>query len=88
MSLISVMSVYHQVHVQQTAHIRDSNSWRGPSIPADLADRRVELTGPVDAKMLINALNSPAQVFMADFEVCAWKSGTRAVVLTFLLSGS
>ena len=36
--------------------------------PADLQDRRVEITGPVDRKMIINALNSGAQVFMADFE--------------------
>ena len=38
------------------------------SIPADLQDRRVEITGPTNAKMLINALNSGAKVFMADFE--------------------
>ena len=38
------------------------------SIPADLMDRRVEITGPVDRKMIINALNSGANVFMADFE--------------------
>ena len=37
-------------------------------IPADLQDRRVEITGPVDRKMIINALNSGANVFMADFE--------------------
>ena len=37
-------------------------------IPADLQDRRVEITGPTDRKMVINALNSGAKVFMADFE--------------------
>ena len=37
-------------------------------LPADLLDRRVEITGPVDRKMVINALNSGASVFMADFE--------------------
>ena len=37
-------------------------------IPPDLQDRRVEITGPVDRKMIINALNSGARVFMADFE--------------------
>ena len=42
--------------------------WRADPIPADLADRRVEITGPVDRKMIINALNSGARVFMADFE--------------------
>jgi malate synthase len=51
----------------ETAHVRES-AWRVASIPPDLRDRRVEITGPVDRKMIINALNSPAQVFMADFE--------------------
>ncbi|MGH8228299.1 MAG: malate synthase A [Steroidobacteraceae bacterium] len=52
---------------KETAEIR-SASWRVGSIPADLLDRRVEITGPVDRKMIINALNSGAKVFMADFE--------------------
>ena len=39
-----------------------------PEAPADLRERRVEITGPVDRKMMINALNSGASVFMADFE--------------------
>ncbi len=43
-------------------------SWTVAPPPADLADRRVEITGPVDRKMIINALNSGASVFMADFE--------------------
>ena len=51
----------------ETKHIRDSN-WTVAPIPADLQDRRVEITGPVDRKMIINALNSGAKVFMADFE--------------------
>jgi len=51
----------------ETANVR-SGDWRIGSIPADLQDRRVEITGPVDRKMIINALNSGAQVFMADFE--------------------
>jgi malate synthase len=42
--------------------------WRVPDAPADLRERRVEITGPVDRKMMINALNSGASVFMADFE--------------------
>jgi malate synthase len=42
--------------------------WKVGAIPADLEDRRVEITGPVDRKMIINALNSGANVFMADFE--------------------
>jgi len=50
-----------------TAQIRDSD-WTVGAIPPDLWDRRVEITGPTNAKMLINALNSGAKVFMADFE--------------------
>ncbi|HVJ37080.1 MAG TPA: malate synthase A [Stenotrophomonas sp.] len=50
-----------------TASIRESD-WRVAPIPAALQDRRVEITGPTDAKMVINALNSGAKVFMADFE--------------------
>jgi malate synthase len=50
-----------------TAAIR-SQQWTVAPIPADLTDRRVEITGPVDRKMIINALNSAASVFMADFE--------------------
>ena len=51
-----------------TRGIRNDVSWRVPPAPADLADRRCEITGPTDARMLINALNSGARVFMADFE--------------------
>jgi len=50
-----------------TQHIRDGE-WRVAEIPPDLRDRRVEITGPVERKMIINALNSGANVFMADFE--------------------
>ena len=50
-----------------TWSVRDGD-WRGPSIPADMRDRRVEITGPTDRKMVINALNSGASAFMADFE--------------------
>ena len=50
-----------------TEAIRTSN-WRIAPVPADLEDRRVEITGPVDRKMIINALNSGVKVFMADFE--------------------
>ena len=52
---------------EETHHIRESDWTVGP-IPSDLADRRVEITGPTNAKMVINALNSGAKVFMADFE--------------------
>ena len=53
--------------LKETRNIRESE-WTVASIPADLLDRRVEITGPVDRKMIINALNSGAKVFMADFE--------------------
>ncbi|HVU15593.1 MAG TPA: malate synthase A [Candidatus Didemnitutus sp.] len=52
----------------ETASIRNDSSWKVASAPADLQDRRTEITGPVDRKMVINALNSGAKVFMADFE--------------------
>jgi malate synthase len=51
----------------ETNAIRDAD-WRVAAIPRDLADRRVEITGPTDRKMVINALNCGANVFMADFE--------------------
>ena len=51
----------------ETRTIRESD-WTIAGTPADLADRRVEITGPVDRKMVINALNSGARCFMADFE--------------------
>jgi malate synthase len=47
---------------------RRAESWQVPAAPKDLVDRRVELTGPVGRKMMVNALNSGASVFMADFE--------------------
>jgi len=51
----------------ETKAIREGE-WVAAPIPADLQDRRVEITGPVDRKMIINALNSGAKVFMSDFE--------------------
>ncbi len=51
----------------ETRAVRES-AWRVAPIPADLQDRRVEITGPTDRKMIINALNSGARVFMADCE--------------------
>ena len=51
----------------ETADIRAAD-WKVRPAPADLQDRRVEITGPVDRKMVVNALNSGAKCFMADFE--------------------
>ncbi len=54
--------------LRETARIREDASWTVAPIPADLQDRRVEITGPVDRKMVVNALNSGATHYMADFE--------------------
>src|SRR5262249_22643299 len=51
----------------ETKRVRDVD-WTCGSIPVDLRDRRVEITGPTDRRMVINALNSGAKMFMADFE--------------------
>ena len=53
--------------LEETRGIREKE-WRIAPVPADLQDRRVEITGPVDRKMIINAMNSGASTFMADFE--------------------
>ena len=57
----------HRTFLPQTRALRESD-WRIAAIPSDLLDRRVEITGPTDRKMTINALNSGARVFMADCE--------------------
>jgi malate synthase len=65
-----------------TAEVR-AGDWRIAPVPADLADRRVEITGPIDRKMIINALNAPVRCFMADFEdSCAptWENIIRGQV--------
>jgi malate synthase len=54
--------------LDETRDIREDRSWRVAPAPADLVDRRVEITGPTDAKMLINAWNSGARIHLADFE--------------------
>ena len=53
--------------ISETVSIREGN-WKVRGIPDDLLDRRVEITGPVERKMVINALNANVKVFMADFE--------------------
>jgi malate synthase len=68
--------------LQASADVRAGN-WRIAPVPADLQDRRVEITGPVDRKMIINALNAPVRCFMADFEdSCAptWENIVRGQV--------
>jgi len=61
----------------ETRAVREDAAWRVAPAPPDLEDRRVEITGPVERKMMINALNSGARVFMADFEDAlspSWKN--------------
>ena len=62
----------------ETENIREAD-WTVETLPADLLDRRVEITGPVDRKMVINALNSGASVFMADFEDATTPTWTNLV---------
>jgi malate synthase len=52
----------------ETKHIRENDAWRGAPPAPGLIDRRVEITGPTDRKMVVNALNSNVWTYMADFE--------------------
>ena len=52
----------------ETKHIRDNDAWKGAPPAPGLIDRRVEITGPTDRKMVVNALNSDVWTYMADFE--------------------
>src|SRR5712664_1682103 len=63
----------------ETQKVRDGD-WKVASIPGDLAKRFVEITGPVERKMMINALNSGADVFMADFEDALSPTWSNVVV--------
>lgn len=58
----------------ETKHIRDNDAWQGAPPAPGLIDRRVEITGPTDRKMVVNALNSNVWTYMADFE---GESGTH-----------
>jgi len=72
--LLERASIQHQINhgwkphfLPETSPVRE-NPWQIAPVPADLLDRRVEITGPVERKMIINALNSGASIFMADLE--------------------
>lgn len=52
----------------ETKHIRDNDTWKTAPPAPGLTDRRIEITGPVDRKMVVNALNSDVWTYMADFE--------------------
>lgn len=71
----------------ETAEIRERD-WTVAPLPQDLLDRRVEITGPVDRKMIINALNCGANVFMADFEDASTPSWTNMVDGQFNLASA
>ena len=65
----------------ETTHIRDDDTWKGAPPAPGLIDRRVEITGPTDRKMVVNALNSNVWTYMADFE------GIRSTVSARLSEG-
>lgn len=70
----------------ETKYIRDDPTWTGPPLAPGLRDRRVEITGPTDRKMVINALNSGVATYMADFEdslTPAWKNLVEGQVNLF-----
>src|SRR5581483_9715107 len=62
----------------ETREIRESD-WTVAPIPKDLLDRRTEITGPTDRKMIINALNSGASMYMADFEDANSPTGRNVI---------
>jgi len=63
----------------ETKHIRENDAWQGARPAPGLVDRRVEITGPTDRKMVVNALNSDVWTYMADFE------GTMSSILGIVL---
>lgn len=68
----------------ETKHIRENATWRGAKPAPGLIDRRIEITGPTDRKMVVNALNSDVWTYMADFEgeiyrVCMYRSSANAL---------
>lgn len=75
----------------ETAHIRAEPAWHCAPPAPGLEDRRVEITGPPDRKMVINALNSGAKTFMADFEGthsgCLFRTGYATPLLTLFCLG-
>ena len=66
----------------ETKHIRENATWRGAPPAPGLVDRRIEITGPTDRKMVVNALNSNVWTYMADFEGKILRLLPTFVVLT------
>ena len=75
------------ISLPETVNIRESD-WTVAPLPQDILDRRVEITGPVDRKMIINALNCGANVFMADFEDASTPTWTNMVDGQFNLASA
>lgn len=68
----------------ETRHIRENDAWKGAPPAPGLVDRRVEITGPTDRKMVVNALNSDVWTYMADFEgMRNWDHACNSLMLTF-----
>lgn len=68
----------------ETKHIRENDAWRGAPPAPGLRDRRLEITGPTDRKMVVNALNSNVWTYMADFEGEAKHYGMTQTALGLL----
>ena len=67
----------------ETRHIRENDAWKGAPPAPGLVDRRVEITGPTDRKMVVNALNSDVWTYMADFEgMRNWDYACNPMILT------
>ena len=66
----------------ETRHIRENDAWKGAPPAPGLIDRRVEITGPTDRKMVVNALNSNVWTYMADFEGTWLSSQGEELALT------
>lgn len=65
--------------LSQTKHVRENDAWKGAPPAPGLIDRRIEITGPTDRKMVVNALNSNVWTYMADFE------GELLIIIAFKL---
>lgn len=71
----------------ETKHIRENDAWKGAKPAPGLIDRRVEITGPTDRKMVVNALNSNVWTYMADFEGMDFIIGSCRYMMVLLRFG-
>lgn len=70
----------------ETQHIRDNLTWKGAPPAPGLVDRRIEITGPTDRKMVVNALNSDVSTYMADFEGATYPLTSVIMLRDFALT--